>query len=416
MARLLTSHFVPRWSAAWSSAAASAGRAWRAASQTETIVEQAPWWPRRRPDPLSRPDPLQNLRALRPRRGVRPRQARWSRWTAPSTCSTLGRARPPRAPGSWWTGVGDILTNYHVIDGADRSKGITVEFENALVRNASVVAVDQQQRPRGAATATCTACPRFARWRGGLHLGARRRPDADDRQPVRRRPDADQRDRVRAPAHDRGRRRQQRQQRHPGRPGPGRRQLRGAAASTPMAGSSGSTRRWSPAAGEFAQRLAFAIPIDTADAILSRVNRTRRRRWPIWGSPRPPKAKAPARARSSATVAKDSPAQRAGTPGAATRSSRSTRCRCTRSPTCWRSSPPAARARRCHADPPRPPPAHRPGDAGQPDRARRPRGSSVAAVRTMWGVDPHAPRSSSAASPIPPTPTRRSPPAPGRWG
>lgn len=37
---------------------------------------------------------------------------------------------------------GDILTNYHVIDGADRSKGVTVEFENALVRSASVVAVD----------------------------------------------------------------------------------------------------------------------------------------------------------------------------------------------------------------------------------------------------------------------------------
>jgi S1-C subfamily serine protease len=37
---------------------------------------------------------------------------------------------------------GDILTNYHVIDGADRSKGVTVEFENALVRTASVVAVD----------------------------------------------------------------------------------------------------------------------------------------------------------------------------------------------------------------------------------------------------------------------------------
>ena len=39
-------------------------------------------------------------------------------------------------------GRGDILTNYHVIDGADRSKGVTVEFENAIVRNAGVVAVD----------------------------------------------------------------------------------------------------------------------------------------------------------------------------------------------------------------------------------------------------------------------------------
>jgi S1-C subfamily serine protease len=39
---------------------------------------------------------------------------------------------------------GDILTDYHVIDGADRSGGVSVEFENALVRNASVVAVDQR--------------------------------------------------------------------------------------------------------------------------------------------------------------------------------------------------------------------------------------------------------------------------------
>jgi S1-C subfamily serine protease len=37
---------------------------------------------------------------------------------------------------------GDILTDYHVIDGADRSRGITVEFENSVSRSASVVAVD----------------------------------------------------------------------------------------------------------------------------------------------------------------------------------------------------------------------------------------------------------------------------------
>ena len=37
---------------------------------------------------------------------------------------------------------GDILTNYHVIDGADRSRGVTVQFEGEAVRSASVVAVD----------------------------------------------------------------------------------------------------------------------------------------------------------------------------------------------------------------------------------------------------------------------------------
>jgi len=36
---------------------------------------------------------------------------------------------------------GDVLTNYHVIDGADRSSGVTVEFEDRAIRPASVVAV-----------------------------------------------------------------------------------------------------------------------------------------------------------------------------------------------------------------------------------------------------------------------------------
>jgi S1-C subfamily serine protease len=37
---------------------------------------------------------------------------------------------------------GDILTNYHVINGAARSGGVTVQFENAATRSATVVAVD----------------------------------------------------------------------------------------------------------------------------------------------------------------------------------------------------------------------------------------------------------------------------------
>jgi S1-C subfamily serine protease len=36
---------------------------------------------------------------------------------------------------------GDILTDYHVIDGADRAHGVTVEFENETTRSASVVAI-----------------------------------------------------------------------------------------------------------------------------------------------------------------------------------------------------------------------------------------------------------------------------------
>jgi S1-C subfamily serine protease len=37
---------------------------------------------------------------------------------------------------------GDILTNYHVVDGADRTSGVTVEFEDGVVRSAGVAAVD----------------------------------------------------------------------------------------------------------------------------------------------------------------------------------------------------------------------------------------------------------------------------------
>ncbi len=37
---------------------------------------------------------------------------------------------------------GDVLTAYHVVDGADRSVGVKVEFEGDVVRRAGVVAVD----------------------------------------------------------------------------------------------------------------------------------------------------------------------------------------------------------------------------------------------------------------------------------
>jgi S1-C subfamily serine protease len=38
---------------------------------------------------------------------------------------------------------GDILTNYHLIDGANRSKGVSVQFEDNVLRQAVVAAVDQ---------------------------------------------------------------------------------------------------------------------------------------------------------------------------------------------------------------------------------------------------------------------------------
>jgi S1-C subfamily serine protease len=39
---------------------------------------------------------------------------------------------------------GDILTDYHVIEGADRSGGVTVDFEDGVTRRASVAGVDQE--------------------------------------------------------------------------------------------------------------------------------------------------------------------------------------------------------------------------------------------------------------------------------
>jgi S1-C subfamily serine protease len=38
--------------------------------------------------------------------------------------------------------AGDVLTDYHVVAGADRSAGVTVEFEGEMTRRAGVVAVD----------------------------------------------------------------------------------------------------------------------------------------------------------------------------------------------------------------------------------------------------------------------------------
>ncbi len=38
---------------------------------------------------------------------------------------------------------GHILTNYHVLEGADRQTGVTVQFEDNVTRSAAVVAVDQ---------------------------------------------------------------------------------------------------------------------------------------------------------------------------------------------------------------------------------------------------------------------------------
>jgi S1-C subfamily serine protease len=38
---------------------------------------------------------------------------------------------------------GSVLTNYHLIEGADRNTGVTVVFEDAIIRQAAVIAEDQ---------------------------------------------------------------------------------------------------------------------------------------------------------------------------------------------------------------------------------------------------------------------------------
>jgi S1-C subfamily serine protease len=44
--------------------------------------------------------------------------------------------------GSLIDNAGDIVTNYHVIEGANRSQGVTVQFEDDVTRTAAVVGQD----------------------------------------------------------------------------------------------------------------------------------------------------------------------------------------------------------------------------------------------------------------------------------
>ncbi len=110
--------------------------------QTETIVDQAPLVAQKTTDPLSGRTPLQIYERYAP--GVVFVRAK----LVEQIDSPFNLFRERESQTSTGTGflvdkLGDILTNYHVIDGADRSRGITVEFENEIVRKASVVAVDQ---------------------------------------------------------------------------------------------------------------------------------------------------------------------------------------------------------------------------------------------------------------------------------
>jgi S1-C subfamily serine protease len=110
-------------------------------SRTETIVDQAPLAAQKAADPTNGDTPLQIYDRFAP--GVVFIRAKLLEPV--DNPFDLFHAR--ESPISTGTGFlvdrsGDILTNYHIIDGADRSNGITVEFENAIIRSARVVAVD----------------------------------------------------------------------------------------------------------------------------------------------------------------------------------------------------------------------------------------------------------------------------------
>jgi S1-C subfamily serine protease len=141
MGRLLRSHFVSAvvGGLVVGGVLLASGVAGR--SHTETIVDQAPLVAQKATDPLTGQTPLAIYQRYAP--GVVFVRAK----LVEQVDSPFNLFHDRESQSSTGTGflvdrLGDILTNYHIIDGADRSKGISVEFEDALIRTASVVAVD----------------------------------------------------------------------------------------------------------------------------------------------------------------------------------------------------------------------------------------------------------------------------------
>ena len=169
--------------------------------------------------------------------------------------------------------AGDILTNYHVIEGANRSNGVTVQFEDNVTRTAAVVDQDPNN-DLALLKVNIAGVPEVAPARARrLDDRPGRRPDACDRQPVRARPDAHQRDRVGAPAPDPGAERLQHRQRHPDRRSDQPRQLRRPAARRGRARDRDQLpdRDRRRAADRAASGSAFAIPINTAKEFIPRL-------------------------------------------------------------------------------------------------------------------------------------------------
>lgn len=142
MGRLLKSHFVSAvlGGLVVGGALLLSGVAGR--GQTETIVDQAPLVAQKTTDPGTGQTPLEIYERYAP--GVVFVRAKLvEQEDSPFNLFHARESTTSTGTGFLVDRLGDILTNYHVIEGANRSTGISVEFESAIVRNASVVAVDQ---------------------------------------------------------------------------------------------------------------------------------------------------------------------------------------------------------------------------------------------------------------------------------
>jgi S1-C subfamily serine protease len=311
MVRLLKSHFVSAvlGGLVVGGALLLSGVAGR--SQTETIVDQAPLVSQKTAEPTSGETPLSIYERYAP--GVVFVRAKLlEQVDSPFNLFHARESASSTGSGFLVDRLGDILTNYHVIDGADRSGGITVEFENAVMRNASVVAVDphndlavlrtdmhglQQIAPllRGDSTSVRVGDPTLTI---GNPFGVDRTLTSGS---------------VSALQHT----------------------IRAADGSSinnviqvdqaPDAGNSGAplidgfgrvigiNSQMLTGGDQFSQRVAFAIPIDTADSILSRVNREETPKVAYLGIAAPTKSKPkPGSGALVGQVTKPSPAQHAG--------------------------------------------------------------------------------------------------------
>jgi putative serine protease PepD len=141
MGRLAKSHFVSAviGGVIVGGAFAVIGVAGR--QRTETIVEEAPVATPASADPGGRLTPhaiyIRSTPAV-----VSVRAKVIDRSDTPFGLAPSAQSNLSTGSGFLVDRQGDILTNFHLIDGADRSAGVTVQFETGVTRAAAVAAVD----------------------------------------------------------------------------------------------------------------------------------------------------------------------------------------------------------------------------------------------------------------------------------